>query len=65
MNNGAGEKLPYGIDSDTAAGAEAVNIAQILDEYNNGIIGPGHCDDSSNEEEEEEDNKKDKKDKKK
>ena len=29
--------------------ADAIQIAEILDDYNNGLLGPGHCDDTSSE----------------
>ena len=40
-----GDTLPYNIKTDTPEGAVAVDLAETLDDYNNGIIGPGHCDD--------------------
>lgn len=40
-----GDTLPCSIKMDTPEGAVAVDLAEILDDYNNGIIGPGHCDD--------------------
>lgn len=37
--------LPFAVAAGSAEGAEAVAIAAVLDEYNNGVIGPGHCED--------------------
>ena len=37
-------KLPYRIKTNTEQGQIAVELAETLDQYNNGIIGPGHCD---------------------
>lgn len=39
-----GGTLPYGIAPDTAAGAEAVALNEVLTDYNEGRVGPGHCD---------------------
>ena len=44
-NNGDGDTLPYKIKTNTPEGAVVVDLAETLDDYNNGIIGPGHCDD--------------------
>jgi hypothetical protein len=35
--------LPFGVSAASAEGAEGVALANVLDEYNNGVIGPGHC----------------------
>ena len=35
--------LPCGVSPASAEGAEATSLATVLDQYNNGIIGPGHC----------------------
>lgn len=35
--------LPFGVPSASAAGADGVALSAILDDYNNGLIGPGHC----------------------
>ena len=35
--------LPFDVDASTTSGAEAVALADTLDAYNNGDIGPGHC----------------------
>lgn len=43
-NADADGALPDGVAADSAAGAEAVSIAATLDDFNNGLIGPGHCD---------------------
>lgn len=32
-----------GVPSSSTDGQEAVMLSQILDDYNNGLIGPGHC----------------------
>jgi hypothetical protein len=32
-----------------------IDLAGLLDDYNNGIIGPGHCDDPGDVEDEEKD----------
>lgn len=40
-----GGRLPFGIRSSSAAGAEAVAIAAQLTSYNEGTAGPGHCGD--------------------
>jgi hypothetical protein len=37
--------LPLGIAASTPAGQEAVDIAGDLDDFNNGVTGPGHCED--------------------
>jgi hypothetical protein len=36
--------LPYGVAANSAEGQEAVGYAATLDDFNNGEIGPGHCD---------------------
>lgn len=36
--------LPFGVSPASAAGAEATALANVLDQFNNGLIGPGHCD---------------------
>jgi hypothetical protein len=41
--NSGGKTLPYGIKTDSAAGAQAVSIAAQLDAYNNGKSGVPHC----------------------
>jgi hypothetical protein len=38
-------KLPYGVSPGSSAGQQATALADTLDDYNNGVIGPGHCDD--------------------
>jgi hypothetical protein len=38
-----GNQLPYGIASSTVAGGEAVNIAALLDNYNEGHGGTASC----------------------
>jgi hypothetical protein len=35
---------PLGSDPDGADREEGIALAEVLDEYNNGVIGPGHCD---------------------
>ena len=37
-------KLPNRIKTNTKQGQIAVELAETLDQYNNGIIGLGHCD---------------------
>lgn len=44
-NADADGSLPYGVSPASAAGAVAVSLAATLDDFNNGVIGPGHCDD--------------------
>jgi hypothetical protein len=38
-----GNTLPYAIKTSTTVGAEAVNLAALLDSYNNGNGGTPHC----------------------
>lgn len=45
-----GDGLPYGVSPDSPAGQEATTLATVLDDYNNGLIGPGHCDGGAEEE---------------
>jgi len=40
-----GDALPFGVPASSAAGQEAVAIADALASYNEGSTGPGHCDD--------------------
>ncbi|NUQ74024.1 MAG: hypothetical protein HUU21_10755 [Polyangiaceae bacterium] len=42
-NADADGSLPFGVKAGSAAGAEAVALSAVLDDYNNGLIGPGHC----------------------
>jgi hypothetical protein len=44
-NADADGSLPFGVSSASAAGAVAVGLASTLDDFNNGVIGPGHCED--------------------
>jgi len=44
-NKDADGRLPYGIDSGTAAHEEAAALADALASFNEGGVGPGHCDD--------------------
>ena len=37
---------PLGTDPSNPARLVGIALADILDDYNNGVIGPGHCDDS-------------------
>jgi hypothetical protein len=41
--NSGGRALPYGVSSSSAAGAQAVLLANQLDAYNNGQLGVPHC----------------------
>jgi hypothetical protein len=41
--NAGGKQLPFGVDSASAAGAQAVSLANQLDAYNNGQSGIPHC----------------------
>jgi hypothetical protein len=36
---------PLGSDPSNPARLIGIALANILDQYNNGVIGPGHCDD--------------------
>jgi hypothetical protein len=38
-----GKTLPYGTAAGSAAGAQAVSLANQLDSYNNGMAGVPHC----------------------
>ncbi|MCK6592645.1 MAG: hypothetical protein L6Q76_34245 [Polyangiaceae bacterium] len=42
-NADADGSLPFGVSPASAEGAEATALATTLDQYNNGLIGPGHC----------------------
>jgi hypothetical protein len=42
-NADADGTLPFGVSPASAQGAEATALATTLDQYNNGVIGPGHC----------------------
>ncbi len=42
--NDDSDGLPFDVDASSTAGAAAVELAETLDAYNNGDIGPGHCD---------------------
>jgi hypothetical protein len=42
-NADADGKLPFSVSPASAAGAQATALANVLDQYNNGLIGPGHC----------------------
>ena len=41
--NSGGKLLPYGVSASSAAGAQAVALANQLDAYNNGLSGVPHC----------------------
>jgi hypothetical protein len=41
--NAGGKLLPYGVSASSAAGAQAVALANQLDAYNNGLAGVSHC----------------------
>jgi hypothetical protein len=43
--HGDGGPLPYGISPSSPEGAQAEALNDALDRYNQGITGPGHCDD--------------------
>jgi hypothetical protein len=42
-NADADGTLPFGVSPASAEGAEATALGNVLDQYNNGLIGPGHC----------------------
>jgi hypothetical protein len=42
-NADADGALPFGVAAASAEGSAAVALAAILDDYNNGVTGPGHC----------------------
>lgn len=42
-NADADGTLPFGVSPASAAGAQGTSLATTLDQYNNGLIGPGHC----------------------
>jgi len=42
-NKDADGLLPYGVPATSAAGAQAVALANALDAYNNGLSGVPHC----------------------
>jgi len=42
-NKGTNAGLPYGISASSAAGAQAVALSETLDQFNNGLAGPPHC----------------------
>jgi hypothetical protein len=44
-NADADGALPFNVDAASAEGSAAVTLAAILDDYNNGVTGPGHCGD--------------------
>ena len=44
-NRGSNASLPYGIAAGSPAGQQATSLADQLDAYNNGHLGPPHCGD--------------------
>lgn len=42
-NADADGTLPFGVSPASPAGSQATPLANVLDQFNNGLIGPGHC----------------------
>jgi hypothetical protein len=42
-NADADGALPFGVSPSSPEGAQATATSNVLDQYNNGLIGPGHC----------------------
>lgn len=42
-NKDADGRLPYGTSSSSAAGGQATQLSETLDQFNNGRLGPAHC----------------------